>query len=56
MQNPIKKNRLSSIVFKKPGILFENLEVWRHSSTLEFNVFCWNFAHVFYLPVSTEGC
>ena len=23
---------------------------------MEFNNFCWNFAHVSYLPVSTKGC
>ena len=26
MQNPIQKFRQSSIIFKKPGILFENLK------------------------------
>ena len=47
MQNPIQKFRQSSIVFEKPGILSENLKTY---------IFCWNFAHVFYLPMSTKGC
>ena len=25
-------------------------------TTIEFNIFCWNFAHVSYLPISTKGC
>ena len=39
MQNPIQKFRQSSIVFKKPG----NLD---SPTTLQFNIFCWNFIHV----------
>ena len=51
MQNAIQKFRQSSIVFEKPGILSENLK-----TILQFNIFCWNFAHVFYLPMSTKRC
>ena len=32
MQNPMQKFRQSSIVFKKPGILFENLKTLTSSS------------------------
>ena len=28
----------------------------RAPTTIEFNTFCWNFAHVFYLVMSTKGC
>ena len=45
MQNIMQKFRQSSIVFEKPGILYENLKILTSS-----------FAHVFYLPMSTEGC
>ena len=53
MQNHIQKFRQSSIVFKKPGILSENLKTLMSS---DFNNFCWRFAHVTYLPMSTKGC
>ena len=32
MQNTIQKFRQSSIVFEKPGILFENLKTWTNSN------------------------
>ena len=58
MQNPIQKFRQSSssIVFEKPGVLSENLNTLTSSATLHFNIFCWNFAHVSYLPKPTKGC
>ena len=31
-------------------------KLWRAPTTLEFNIFCWNFTHVSYLPMSTKGC
>ena len=33
----------------------KNLKLWRAPTTKEFNIFCWNFAHVFYLVMSTKG-
>ena len=56
MQNSIQKFRQSSSVFKKPGILSENWKLWRASTTIDFNNFCLNFAHVPYLPRSTKRC
>ena len=56
MQNPIQKFKQSSIVFEKPGILSENLKTLTSSNYLQFNIFCWNFTHVSYLPMSTKGC
>ena len=44
MQNPIQKFRQSSIVFEKPGT----------PTTPQFNIFCWKFPHVSYLPMSTK--
>ena len=55
MQNSIQKFRQSSIVFEKPGILSENLKLWRDPTALQFNIFWWNFALVSYLPMSTKG-
>ena len=54
MQTSIQKFRQSSIVFKKTGILSENLKTLTSSNYLTVQYFCWNFAHVFYLPMSTK--
>ena len=56
MQNLIPKFRQSSIVFKKQGYLSENRKLLGAPTTIEFNTFCWNFAHVYYLTVSTKRC
>ena len=50
MQKPTQKFRQGSIVFEKSGILPEKL------SSIEFNDFCSNFAHVSYLPMGSKGC
>ena len=58
MQNPIPKLRQTSIISKKPGFLSEKLKTLTSSiefNTLEFNIFCWNFTHVFYLVMSIKG-
>ena len=56
MQNPIQKLRQISIVFAKQGILSENLKTLMSSNYPTVQYFCWNFAHVSYLPMSTKGC
>ena len=57
MQNPIPKLRQTSIISKKPGFLSEKLnELQRAPTTIEFNIFCRNFAYVFYLVMSTKVC
>ena len=56
MQNTIQAFRQSSIVFEKPGILSENWKLCWAPTILPFNIFYWNLAHVFYLPMSTKGC
>ena len=56
MQNTIQKFRESSIVFEKTGIFSENWKLGRTPTILQFNIFCWNFAHAFYLPMSAKGC
>ena len=54
MQNLSLKSRQSSITSEKPGYSFGKF--WRAPTTIEFNIFCWNFAHLSFLPVSTKGC
>ena len=34
----------------------KNWKLWRTPTTTEFNIFCWNFAYAFYLPMSTKEC
>ena len=54
MQNPISKLRQTSIISKKPVFCLKNWK--RAATTIEFNIFCWYFAHVFYLVMSTKVC
>ena len=56
MENTVQKFRQSSIVFEKPGILSENLKTLTSSNYSTVQYFCWNVAHIFYLPLSTKGC
>ena len=56
MRNPIHKFSWSSIVFGKSVFCLKNWKFWRAPTTIEFNVFCWNFAHASYLSISTKGC
>ena len=37
-------------------ICLKNLKLWRTQTTVKFNIFCWNFAHVSYLMMSIKGC
>ena len=30
--------------------------LWRAPTILQFNIFSWNFARIFYLPISTKEC
>ena len=46
MQNPIPKLRQTSIISKKQDFCLKNWKLWRVPTTIEFNKFCWNFAHV----------
>ena len=51
------KNLDKALLFSRNYILSLKIwKPWRASTTLQFNTFCWNFAHVFYLPMSTKGC
>ena len=37
-------------------ICLKNWKLWRASTTINFNIFGWNFAPVSYLTMSTKGC
>ena len=37
-------------------ICLENWELWRAPTTVEFNIYCWNFVRVSVLRMSTKGC
>ena len=56
MQNPAPKLRQTSIISKKQVFCLKNWKLSQAPSTIEFNIFCWIFAHVFYLVISTKGC
>ena len=52
-------NGLTFETFSKPR--FSGLKVAcvvkiKAPTILQFSIFCWNFAHVFYLPLSKKGC
>ena len=57
MQNTIRKFSQNSVLFEKPGILSQNLKTLTSSNyhTVQ-DIFCWNFADVSYLPMSTKVC
>ena len=56
MQNTEQNFRQSFIVFEKPGILSENLKTLTSSNYLTVQYFLLNFAHIFYIPISTRAC
>ena len=56
MQNPILQFRQSSFISGKPGYSSENWKLRQVPTTIEFNILCWNFAHVSVLPMPTKVC
>ena len=34
----------------------KNWKLWRPATTTKFNIFCWNFAYISYLTMSTKEC
>ena len=57
MQNLMPSLRQTSIISKKLGFLSEknkNFDELKLAQSLIF--FCWNFAHIFCLVMSTKGC
>ena len=57
IQNSFMDRFSYNFVIEKSGILSENLETLTSSNNPRVSCFfCWNFAHVSYLPISTKGC
>ena len=46
-----------ALLFPRNQVLcLKNWKLWLAPTNTEFNFFCWNFAHVSYLTMSTKGC
>ena len=51
------KNVDKALLFSRNQVFCLKIwNLWRAPTTLQFNIFCWNFAHILYLPMSTKGC
>ena len=51
------KNLDKALLFLRNQVIrLKNWELWRAPTTIKFNIFCWNFAHVSYLTMPTKGC
>ena len=44
------------LFWRKQVFCLENWKLWQAPTTIDSDNFCWSFAHVSYLPVSTKGC
>ena len=55
-QIPYKTLDKALLFLRNQVFCLKNWKLWRTTTTLEFNFFCWNFAHLSYLPMSTKGC
>ena len=52
----LHKNLDKVLLFSRSQIFcLKNWKFWRAPTTIEFNIFCWTFAHVSYLRMSTKG-
>ena len=52
------KNLDKALLFSRRQVfsMKKKRKLWVASTTIEFNIFCWNFAHISHLPMSTNGC
>ena len=44
------------LFLRNQAICLKNLKLWRAPSTIKFNIFCYNFAHVSVLSISAKRC
>ena len=45
-----------ALLFPKNHVICLKIwKLWQAPTTTQFNIFCWNFAHVSYLTMSTKG-
>ena len=50
------KNLDKALLFSRNQVFCLKVwKLWGAPTILQFNIFCWNFAHVFYLPISAKG-
>ena len=57
MQSLMQKFRQSSLLFSRNQLFcLKNWKLSRAPTTIEFNIFCWNFPELSYLPMSTKEC
>ena len=56
MQNPIQNLDKALLFLRNRVFCLKLWKFWRAPTTLQFNIFCWNFALVFYLSLSTKVC
>ena len=56
MQNTYKNLDKALSFSRNQAFCLKIWKLWRVPTVLQFNIFCWNFAHVFYLPMFTKGC
>ena len=51
------KNLDKALLFSRNQVFCLKIwKLWRAPTTLQFNIFIWNFTHVSYLPMTTKGC
>ena len=52
----MQKFRQSAIASRNQVFCLKIWKLWQAPTILQVNSFCWNFSHVFYLPMFTKGC
>ena len=49
------KNLDKALLFSRNQVFWLKIwKLWQAPTTLQFNIFCWNFAHVLHFPMSTK--
>ena len=56
MWNPYRNLDKALLLSRNQVFCLTDGKLWRAPTILQLNIFCWNFAHVSYLPISTNGC
>ena len=56
MQIPCKNLDKALLLSRNQVFCLKISKLWLAPTILQFDIFCWNFAHVFYLPMSAKGC
>ena len=54
MQNPIQNLDRALLFLRNQVFCLKNWKLSQAPTTRDFNIFCWNFAHIPYLPMSTK--